>query len=92
MTKEEAEKNKKLQDKYEENIPYIVTIKDKYYDKLFDTIVCNKFCGYLVNSNDANFYFELNYNHMLVIVPHSYIETMAPANRYFKNYREEIKK
>lgn len=65
----------------EEYIPYIVKLKDSYC--LEGTTIRKEFCGFLVNNSDGNFYFELNGSRMLVIVPRSKIEFMAPSKRHF---------
>ena len=39
------------------------------------------FCGALVNQTDGNFYFELNGSRAMVIIPHSWIEWMAPSKK-----------
>ena len=47
---------------------------------MFHKTICSKlFCGRLVNQNDGKFYFELNGSNALVIIPHSWIEWMAPS-------------
>ena len=59
---------------HKNNVPNLVTIYPK-------------FCGMLVNQDDENFYFELN-NSKVVIIPHSWIDWMAPSkilNRRGKN-------
>lgn len=67
------------------NIHYIVKVnKDKIDSSelgyMFYTTTCsNVFCGRLVNQNSRNFYFELNSSNALVIIPHSWIEWMAPS-------------
>ena len=65
----------------EEYIPYIVKLKDNY--SLEGTTIRKGFCGFLVNNSDGNFYFELNGSRMLVIVPYSKIEFMAPSKKHF---------
>lgn len=67
------------------DIHYIVKInKDKIDSSelgyMFHKTTCSDiFCGRLVNQNDRNFYFELNSSDALVIIPHSWIEWMAPS-------------
>lgn len=63
-----------------EDIYYIVKIKEDVVDSSFyHTTIRHKFCGRLVNQNYGNFYFELNGADALVIIPHSWIEWMAPS-------------
>ena len=67
------------------NIYYIVKInKDKIDSSelgymFYKTTCSNIFCGQLVNQNSGNFYFKLNNSNALVIIPHSWIEWMAPS-------------
>ena len=67
------------------DIHYIVKInKDKIDSSelgymFYKTTCPNIFCGQLVNQNNENFYFELNNSNALVIIPHSWIEWMAPS-------------
>lgn len=69
---------KQMSDK--EDIYYLVALKDNIADASFyKTTVSRMFCGKLVNNNGANFYFELNGSDALVIIPHSWIEWMAPS-------------
>lgn len=63
-----------------EDIYCIVKVREDITDDLFyKTTVGNKFCGRLVNTNGRNFYFELNGSNALVIIPHGWIEWMAPS-------------
>lgn len=73
----------------EEFVPYIVTIKDQYLDKLVSTTIRKTFCGYLVNDAGDNFYFELNGNRMMVIIKHNWIEFMAPSKVHFEMWRNK---
>lgn len=72
------------------DVYYIVKIKeDKIYSYelgyMFNETTCSKlFCGRLVNQNDKNFYFELNSSNALVIIPHSWIEWMAPSKKLWE--------
>lgn len=67
------------------NIHYIIKVnKDKIDSSelgymFYKTTCSNVFCGRLVNQNNKNFYFELNSSNALVIIPHSWIEWMAPS-------------
>ena len=73
-----------------EGIYYIVKVKDSMVDRLFyKTTINTTFCGVLVNQNGANFYFELNGSNALVIIPHSWIEWMAPSKEL--NEKGDIK-
>lgn len=61
------------------DIYYIVKVKDVTDDMFCKTTVNKMFCGKLVNQNDGKFYFELNGSNALVIIPHGWIEWMAPS-------------
>ena len=61
------------------NILYLVTIKEDYIHKLSGTTIQNGFCGYEVNQAGRNIYFELYETNALVIIPHQWIEIMAPV-------------
>ena len=67
----------------EKDTYYIVKFKDNIDDNLFySTTVANKLCGKLINQTNGHFYFELNdIKKSLVIVPHSWIEWMAPSKK-----------
>lgn len=73
----------------EEKVPYIVQIKEKYLKNMSESSTGIKFCGFLVNNTDGNFYFNLNGSRMLVIVPHYFIETMYPSKVHFKLLKGE---
>lgn len=74
--------------KYEEEVPYIVKIKEQYYQNLRGFVSkTGEFCGFLVNNNYSNFYFELKGNRMLIIIPHESIEYMYPS----KSHLDKIK-
>lgn len=66
-----------------ENLPkeiyYIVTIKSEYIHEFVLTTIHRRFCGKIVYQTCSNFYFELNGSGALVIIPHEWIETMAPS-------------
>ena len=65
---------------YTEDIYYIVTVREGILDPLWDkTTTRNTFCGKLVNQNNGRFYFELNGSDALVIIPHDWIDWMAPS-------------
>lgn len=67
------------------DVYYIVKIDRNKVDgnelgyMFYKTTCSNLFCGRLVNENSGRFYFELNNNDALVIIPHSWIEWMAPS-------------
>ena len=65
------------------DIYYIVKLKDgiSHKNNLPNLVtVYPKFCGVLVNQDDGHFYFELNdIPKSLVIIPHSWIDWMAPS-------------
>jgi hypothetical protein len=75
---------------YKEDIYYIVTLKDSIIDSgFYKTTACHRFCGRLVNQNYGNFYFELNGSDALVIIPHSWIEWMAPSKVHWDLMRKK---
>ena len=67
------------------DINYMVRINSSHINRdplgdMFSKTVCrNLFCGTLVNTNGSNFYFEMGEDKALVIIPHSWIEWMAPV-------------
>ena len=72
------------------NVYYIVKVRDDIRDAAFyKTTVSGVFCGTLVNQNGVNFYFELNGSKALVIIPHSWIEWMAPSKELNDMQRRE---
>ena len=79
-------KQKSIDDK---DVYYIVKVKDVTDDMFYKTTISNKFCGKLVNQNDGKFYFELNGSNALVIIPHSWIEWMAPSKKIWDLRRDE---
>lgn len=66
-------------DSLPKEIYYIVTIKQEYIHEFVLTTIHRRFCGKIVNQACANLYFELNGSGALVIIPHTWIETMAPS-------------
>lgn len=73
-------KNERGKQMEKKNIYYLVKLKEGIEDNLYyRTTTKNQFCGKLVNNNGKNFYFELNGSNALVIIPHSWIEWMAPS-------------
>ena len=70
------------------NILYLVTIKEDYIHKLSGTTIQNGFCGYEVNQVGRNIYFEVQETNALVIIPHQWIEIMAPVKVEPKDIKE----
>lgn len=71
-------KKSDLKDDISREVYYIVTIKQEYMHEFSLTTIHRKFCGKLEYIN-SNFYFRLNGSNALVIIPHTWIETMAPS-------------
>lgn len=69
---------KKQEKEEKETILYLVNIKPEHKDKFKDTLIHSKFCGELVNQTNDMFYFELYKGRAIVIIPHNWIEFMAP--------------
>lgn len=65
-------------------IYYIVSIKDRYIYELHLTTITKKFCGRIENETSTNIYFRLNGSDALVIIPHSWIEWMAPSKELWQ--------
>lgn len=65
-------------------IYYIVSIKERYIPELCLTTITKEFCGKIEDQTDTSIYFKLNGSNALVIVPHSWIEWMAPAKKLWK--------
>lgn len=77
--------NNNIREKFEENVPYIVKLKEHtFFTNSFDYFV-----GYLVNSANGNFYFELTDSRMLIIVPHAHIYEMRPHSKTYVEYRNK---
>lgn len=68
----------------EPKIYYIVNIKDRYISELYLTTITKEFCGRIENQTSTSIYFRLNGSDALVIVPHSWIEWMAPAKKLWQ--------
>ena len=68
-----------LKDDMPREIYYIVTIKQEYMHEFILTTIHRRFCGKIVNQAYSNLYFELSGSGALVIIPHTWIETMAPS-------------
>lgn len=60
---------------------YIVRLKEYIPDHLFYRTIIenNSFCGKIVNQTCKKIYFEIYGNNVLVIIPHEWIEWMAPS-------------
>lgn len=64
----------------ENDIIYLVRIKLNVDDELFYKTICSSiFSGSIVNQTSSNFYFKLKDSNDIVIIPHNYIEWMAPS-------------
>ena len=78
-----------------EDIYYIVKLDDSRMmidDMFYKTTAYPRFCGRLVNQCNGNFYFELNGSDALVIIPHRWIEWMAPSKKLWDARRAENEK
>lgn len=64
-----------------ETILYLVNIKPEHKEKFTGTLIHSRFCGTLVNQTNDMFYFELFEGRAIVIIPHSWIEFMAPIEK-----------
>lgn len=74
----------------DKDVYYIVKIKDDVGDATFyKTTASRMFCGALVNQNGDHFYFELNGSKSLVIIPHGWIEWMAPSKVHWDLRRKQ---
>lgn len=65
-------------------IYYIVSIKDRYVCELHLTTITKEFCGRIENQTSTSIYFRLNGGDALVIIPHNWIEWMAPSKELWK--------
>ena len=72
------------QNKHIVDIYYIVRLKEKYRQELCLTTITKDFCGKIVNQTAGNIYFELNGSDALVIVPHNWIEWLAPSKKLWE--------
>lgn len=69
---------------------YVVRLNDNQIDRddlgyMFRRTSCNKlFCGVLVNISSSHLYFEIGENKNLIIIPHRWVEWMAPTRDSFK--------
>lgn len=71
--------NQPIQVLKEPKIYYIVSLKQRYIYELHLTTITREFCGRIENQTSTNIYFRLNGSDALVIIPHSWIEWMAPS-------------
>ena len=73
-----------------EDIKYLVRLNNNQIDRddlgyMFRRTICNKlFCGVLVNISSSHLYFEIGEDKKLVIIPHRWVEWMAPVKENFK--------
>lgn len=69
-----------------DDIYYIVELNEKADWELRSlTTIIPRFCGKLINHCNSNFYFELNgHPNSVIIIPHSWIQWMAPSRRLNK--------
>lgn len=65
----------------EKGIYYIVNIKERYKYDLHLTTITDQFCGKIVNQTGSNIYFNLYGSEALVIIPHDWIEWLAPSKK-----------
>ena len=62
-----------------DDIYYIVSIKDKYKNKLKLTTISKEFCGKFHHQAHGIVWFKLNGSGALVAVPDEWIEYIAPS-------------
>ena len=71
-------------------VKYVVRLNDAQIDRddlgyMFRQSPCNKlFYGVLVNISATHLYFEIGEDKKLVIVPHKWVEWMAPVEEVLK--------
>ena len=71
-------------------IKYIVRLNNNQIDRddlgyMLNRTICTKlFCGVLVNISGSHLYFEVEEDKKLIIIPHRWVEWMAPARENFK--------
>lgn len=73
-----------------EDIYYIVNIKEEYRNELRLTTINKEFCGKIVNQTARNIYFELNCSGALVIIPHDWIDWLAPSKILWEHRRQRL--
>lgn len=78
--------NQPIQVLKEPEIYYIVNIKDRYISELRLTTITKEFCAKIDNQTERNIYFRLNGSDALVIIPHSWIEWMAPSKELWESH------
>lgn len=71
------------------DIYYIVSLKERYKYDLYLTTITKEFCGKIVNQTADNIYFELNGSNALVIIPHNWIEWLAPSKKLWNRDKGE---
>jgi len=76
--------NQPIQVLKEPEIYYIVSIKERYIYDLHLTTITKEFCGRIENQTSTSIYFRLNGSDALVIIPHNWIEWMAPAKELWQ--------
>lgn len=76
--------NQPIQVLKEPEIYYIVSIKDRYICEFHLTTITKEFCGRIENQTSTSIYFRLNGSDALVIIPHNWIEWMAPSKELWK--------
>lgn len=76
--------NQPIQVLKEPEIYYIVSIKERHIYDLHLTTITKEFCGRIENQTSTSIYFRLNGSDALVIIPHNWIEWMAPAKKLWQ--------
>ena len=76
--------NQPIQVLKEPEIYYIVNVKDRYISELRLTTITKEFCAKIENQAGTSIYFRLNGSDALVVIPHSWIEWMAPAKKLWQ--------
>lgn len=76
--------NQPIQVFKESEIYYIISIKERYISELHLTTITKEFCGRIENQTSTSIYFRLNVSNALVIIPHNWIEWMAPAKKLWQ--------
>lgn len=67
-----------------QDIYYIVRLKERYRQEFYLTTITKDFCGKIINQTSTNIYFELNGSNALVIIPHAWIEWLAPSKKLWE--------
>ena len=71
-------------------VKYMIRLNDNQIDRddlgyMFRRTACsNLFCGILVNISGTHLYLEVGEDKKLVIIPHRWVEWMAPVKENFK--------